>query len=77
MNPNQSTILIVQNTILQQPSTPPIQSYFRSQKPNHISYGYRCHRLGTSQSSQNARMPRFLACTAIYVLKMGPKTSQE
>ena len=23
------------------------------------------------------RMPRSLACTAIYVLKIGPKTSQE
>ena len=23
------------------------------------------------------RMPRFLACTAIYVLKIEPKTSQE
>ena len=50
---------------------------YSEKKPNHNSYGYGCHRLGSSQSSQNARMPQLLACTAFYVSKMGPKTSQE
>ena len=54
-----------------------VKQAVKCQKPNRNSYGYGCHRLGTSYSSQNVRMPRFLACTGIYMLKMGPKTSQE
>ena len=34
--------MLLQNTILQQPSTSPIQSLFKSQKPKHNGYG--CHR---------------------------------
>ena len=35
--------MLLQNTILQQPSTSPIQSLFKSQKPKRNGYG--CHRL--------------------------------
>ena len=35
------------------------------------------HRLNVVNTSQSARMPRFLACPAIYGSKIGPKTSQE
>ena len=35
--------MLLQNTILQQPSTSPIQSLFKSQKPKCNGYG--CHRL--------------------------------
>ena len=69
--------MLLQNTILQQPSTSPIQSLFKSQKPKRNSNGYGYHRLNVVSASQNARMPRFLACPAIYVSKIGPKTSQE
>ena len=55
----------------------PIQSCFKSQKPKHNSNAYGYHRLNVVHTSQSARMPRFLACPAIYVSKIGPKTSQE
>ena len=35
--------MLLQNTILQQPSTSPIQSLFKRQKPKRNGYG--CHRL--------------------------------
>ena len=70
-------LMLLQNTILQQPSTPPIQSCFKSQKPKCNSNAYGYHRLNVVNTSQSARMPRFLVSTAIYVSKMGPKTSQE
>ena len=67
--------MLLQNTILQQPSTSPIT--FRSQKPKRNSYAYGCQRLNVVYTSQALRMPRSLAYTAIYVSKIGPKTSQE
>ena len=52
-----------------------------SERPNimpiAISYSYGCHRLNVANTSQSARMPRFLLNTAIYVSKIGPKTSQK
>ena len=67
--------MLLQNTILQQPNTPPVT--FRSQKPKRNSNAYGYHRLNVVNTSQSARMPRFLASTAIYVSKIGPETSQE
>ena len=66
--------MLLQNTILQQPSTPPVT--FRSQKPKRNSYGYGYHRLNVVHTSQSARMPRFLASTAIYVSKLGQKLAR-
>ena len=51
--------MLLQNTILQQPSTP-IQSCFKCQKPKRNSISCGCHRLGTnenSKESQNAQIP--------------------
>ena len=42
-------LMLLQNTILQQPSTSPIT--FRSQKPKHNSYAYGCHRLNVVYTS--------------------------
>ena len=67
--------MLLQNTLLQQPSALPIT--FRSQKPKRNSYAYGCHRLNVVYTSRALRMPQFLAYTAIYVSKIGPKTSQE
>ena len=65
-----------QNTILQQPSTSTNSEIIRSQKPKCNGYG--CHRLSMLSIPVEAiRMPRFLACPAIYGSKIGPKTSQE
>ena len=60
--------------MLQQPSTSPIT--FRSQKPKRNSYAYGCHRLNVVYTSRALRMPRFLAYTAIYVLKLGQKLAR-
>ena len=67
--------MLLQNTILQQPSTSPIQS-FKSQKPKRNSNAYGYHRLNVVSTSQSARMPRFLACPAIYVSKIGFKLAR-
>ena len=69
-------LMLLQNTILKQPSTSPIQS-FKSQKPKRNSNAYGYHRFNVVSTSQSARMPRFLACPVIYESKIGPKTSQE
>ena len=45
--------MLLQNTILKQPSTSPIQSLFKSQKPKRNGYG--CHRL--SMLSIPVRVP--------------------
>ena len=67
--------MLLQNTILQQPSTPPIT--FRSQKPKCNSYAYGCHRFNVVNTSQALRMPRFLAYTAIYLCqKLGQKLAR-
>ena len=47
--------MLLQNTILQQPSTPPVQSCFRSQKPKRNSNAYGYHRL--SMLSIPVRVP--------------------
>ena len=66
--------MLLQNTILQQPSTPPIT--FRSQKPKCNGYAYGCQRLNVVYTSGALRMPRFLAYTAIYVPKLGQKLAR-
>ena len=52
-------------------------SKLKCQKPKRNSNAYGYHRPNVVSTSQSARMPRFLACPAIYVLKIGPKTSQK
>ena len=68
--------MLLQNTILQQPSTL-IQSCFKCQKPKRNSISCGCHRLGTNENSKRVRMPRFLIYMSIYMKKIRPKTSPE
>ena len=68
-----------QNTILQQPSTSPIQNQvwnnLEVKGPNIVAMDVIGSMLSVSVAA--LRMPRFLLNTAIYVLKIGPKTSQK
>ena len=60
--------MLLQNTILQQPSTPPVQ---KDQAMTMDVIG-----LMLSVPVDDARMPRFLLNTAIYVSKLGQKLAR-